>query len=356
MKRSTFFYVVFRIVFTTAITSNLTLKLAAHDLPSDARSFNHARMAATQKADQNRLRSTRAKANEKLPTVAVQVCHLADWAGLPTPSTREIRRGNLALHRDMIAPPVLSSNAENIGVVELANGSAEDSTQTVAEVQNKREFDERYLPYDLSMRDWRHREFSSRANGHITKRPIVVNSVGQVRQRGLGERLLESVQNQVLEFGDRLHKSAVKLQTILHPESAGRYLAQASNRIASAQRVAVSQSSVFMAQTWRPNLNPFFRGPHLVNITLPDGQPLLVSLETATSLGVIGNSSLPAPSKLRLPNHDLLDTQVAKMFTGYIREIGSNYRACLTYSLRSLAIAMDINRVQRIARTEAQLR
>ncbi|MEM8735905.1 MAG: hypothetical protein AAGG44_16875 [Planctomycetota bacterium] len=348
MKRSTFFYVAFRIVFTTVVTSNLTLKLAAHDLPSDARFFNHARIAATKKVTLDLPQVPEQVADRSVPTNTIRICQLADWANVPSSNGIPSDNSHVAFQSGLLVPA--------ISPMYKAPTSRSRPTEATLPTPKRKQFDENYLPYDLSMRDWRHREFSSRTNAHLVDRSIARPTPGQtVSKRGLSDRLLCSVRAQVAHFGSQIQKSLSNLN-VSNPRHLGQRLGQASLLLGSIQKNLANQSSAFLNESWGPNLQPFFRSPQLVNITLPDGHPLLVSLQTARSLGVILESQSKQPVDSALPTHHLLDTEVAKIMTSYMFELAFNYQACFNSSLRSLALAMDINRVQRIALSEAPIR
>ncbi|MFK7736164.1 MAG: hypothetical protein AB8B50_09060 [Pirellulaceae bacterium] len=174
MKRTLLITALLRIALTTMLTSNLTLKLAAHDLPQDAKSFaiaraNVARFASSSRdrailssGKSSRAESLRAQHHDATPlvTTGFGACSIADWN--TAPNTEDILvtaiAPGLRLNRfDASSNYRFDRKFEEPRVSKQTEfyAKAGGKTRTPNPTHATSRLIEEYRPYDLSVRDWR---------------------------------------------------------------------------------------------------------------------------------------------------------------------------------------------------------
>jgi hypothetical protein len=197
LKRTILISTLLRIALTTMLTSNLTLKLAAHDLPQDAKCYSMIRASVARSMSDSRnpidrLRGKSTRSGKSLESAILRTpkqtnfssvpfsttsCYVADWNDSKSDVARPLQAiahglpldesfnaGNCRFHRSYTNGSIESRKAfryqaSTPSVTEAAPGLAEE-----------------YRPYDLAVRDWRFFPpgFDSKPQAeHVTTSPVV---------------------------------------------------------------------------------------------------------------------------------------------------------------------------------------
>ena len=161
MKRTLLIKTLLRIAFTTMLTSNLTLKLAAHDLPQDAKCYAMTRASVAKLACNSRERTATRKnsttvttsesavsSNSSSLTSRLGACSIASW-NEPQHETQNETQHEMAAKRSYRFARTFKPNQ----VSENLHSQRRDATPSPKLARTR--LNEEYQPYDLSVRDWR---------------------------------------------------------------------------------------------------------------------------------------------------------------------------------------------------------